>query len=120
MKKVKQFVWVMVAAVSLILTPCAANAFTLLQCDGTGGVVPGTSLFDADTINHTGSCQYSGLPVIQHVFSQVICDFVVILNGVMDGMYCGMHYYLMGTASILLTLYITLYGAQILMGTAQL
>ena len=106
--------------VALVFTPTAANAFALLQCDGNGSAIDGTTLFDADTTNHTGECVYSNQPVVQHVFSTVICNFVIILNQIMDSMYCGMHYYLLGTISALLTLYVTVYGAQILMGTAQL
>lgn len=124
MRRLKRFILLVAATVSLVLTPVAANAYTLLECDGSGKVVTGTSLFDADPASdpasHSGECQYSDQPVVEHVFSLVICDFVVILNQIMDGMYCGMHYYLVNIVAALLTLYVTIYGAQILMGTAQL
>ena len=120
MEQVRRYLFLWAAMVALVFTPTAANAFALLQCDGNGSAIGGTTLFDADPTNHTGECMYSNQPVVQHVFSTVICNFVIILNQIMDSMYCGMHYYLITTISALLTLYLTVYGAQILMGTAQL
>lgn len=125
MGKVKRLVLIIAATISLVFTPVAAQAsFTLLQCDGTGKAVAGTALFNADPANDPaegrGQCQYANRPAIQHVFSLIICKFVTILNIIMNDMYCGIHYYLINIVAALLTLYITIYGAQILMGSAQL
>ena len=118
MGRLRRFVLICVATLSLVLMPVAANAFTLLQCNGNGGVASGT-LFDVDPGDKSGGCAYSNKAIIQHVFSTVICNFVIILNDIMDGMYCGINYYLVNVVSALLTLYLVIYGAQIVMGSAQ-
>ena len=124
MGKIKRIVLILVATISVVLMPVAANAAGLLQCDNNGHAVANTSLFDADPATDPGKksgvCQYTDQPPVQHVFSLVICEFVVILNSIMDEMYCGIHYYMINVISALLTLYVAVYGAQILMGTAQL
>jgi type IV secretory pathway VirB6-like protein len=124
MGNLRQWIALLVMAAGLALTPAAAHAFAPLECDATGRAVAGTSLFNADKAEHIanrrGVCQYEDLPPIQHIFSLVICRFVQILNIIMNDMYCGIHFYLNGIVKALLTLYLTVYGAQILMGTAQL
>jgi len=127
MEQIKRYLLVLVTLFGFVFMPTAANAdFSLLACDANGGVASGT-LFDADPNPATGDpatgigeCQYANLSIVQHIFSNVICNFVGILNTIMDAMYCGMHYYLITTVAALVTLYLTVYGAQILMGTAQL
>jgi len=47
-------------------------------------------------------------------------QFVVILNIVLGHLYCGLQFSLETTLAALLTLYVAVFGVQILMGTAQL
>jgi len=112
--RLKQYLLVAVATLSLVLMPVAANAqYAQLSCKN-GSVVPQTELYDNSS---QGFCSYTG---ITHIFSQVVCDFVTIINNVLGQVYCGIQYSLTPILAILLTLYIAIFGVQILMGTAQL
>jgi len=113
----KQYLLILVATLSFVFMPAAANAqYVQLYCNA-GGTVGGGQLYYADQPNSLGACEYQG---IKHVFSQIICNFVIILNNVLGQTYCGIQSYLAPILAILLTLYIVVFGAQILMGTAQL
>ncbi len=121
MGPLKQFVYLIIVTVSLILMPVTANAYQVLTCQNDGTATPNTSLFDADKQTASGECAFYNDPaVLKHIFSLMICDFIYILNQIMDNMYCGINFYLYNMIGGLLTLYVTIYGAQILMGTAQL
>lgn len=101
----------------LIMSPQAAHA-AALACNGAGGVAAGT-LFEADPNAGTGACATIN-PPLEHVFSLVICAFVIILNDVLGAMYCGIQFSMQGILALVLTLYVAVFGAQILMGTAQM
>ena len=97
--------------------PSVANAqYVQLYC-GNNGAVGGGQIYYADQANQKGACQNQG---IQHIFSQIVCNFVIILNNVLSQVYCGIQYVLTPTLAILLTLYVIIFGGQILVGTAQL
>jgi len=116
MFRLKQYLLILVAALSLVFMPVAANAQVQLYCDGSGGV-GGGQFYYADSVNSQGACAYQG---VQHVFSQIICNFVLILDSVLGKVYCGIQYAITPILAALLTLYVVVFGAQILMGTAQL
>lgn len=111
----------MLVAAACVLLPEAAHAFQYLQCDGAGGVVPGTGLFDATKGggegNGSGACQYTG---VEYIFSTVLCNFMVVLNDILGVLYCSMQFILVETLRIVLTLYVAVFGAQLFIGTAQL
>lgn len=86
----------------------------LLTCDGFGGVSGQSGMFD---VSDTGTCQARG---IDHVFSTVLCDFALILNDTLSRLYCSMQYFLIETLRLVITVYICVFGWQLLMGTAQL
>ncbi|NBO18028.1 MAG: type IV secretion system protein [Proteobacteria bacterium] len=113
--------WLMLlVAVLCVLLPEAAYAFQLLECDGAGGVVPGSALFYAERGakgSGDGACGYQG---IKHIFSTVLCNFLVVLNDILGVFYCSMQFILVETLRIVLTLYVAVFGAQLFMGTAQL
>lgn len=128
--------WIRTALLTLVIgmgfgsMPAPAYAaYILLQCDANGDVVAGTALFNAqgsdnqgqaeapDGTYGEGACEYQGL---RHIFSQVICDFVTVLNQILGTIYCGIQHALTETLSVLLSLYIAVFGAQLLIGTAQL
>lgn len=116
MQRKNSILLAVVAALCLIFMPCAANA-AQFACDGSGGMVAGSQLYDASVTGHTGACEATG---ITHIVSQVICNFVVILNSVLGKVYCGIQFSMVGILGAVLTLYVALFGVQILLGTAQL
>jgi type IV secretory pathway VirB6-like protein len=130
MRWLKTSLLALIICVGLGAMPTPAHAaFQLLECDGAGNMVPGTSFFYAggsdnqgqveapDGTYGEGACQFQG---IRHIFSQVICDFVTILNTVLGTIYCGIQDALTETLSILLSVYLAVFGAQLLIGTAEL
>lgn len=91
-----------------------------LDCNGAGGVVGGTELFYAvkdEADGGQGVCVYRG---IEYIFSTVLCDFLEILNATLSKLYCSMQYFLIESLRILMTVYVAVFGFQLLMGTAQL
>lgn len=119
MKWLRTHTLLLAAVISLILTPATAHAFTLLVCDGSGGVLTGT-LFNDDPGAVGSTCKYDGQPILEHVFSYIICNFTIILNQIMGWMYCGLQWALYDVVKIILIIYVGVYGAQMLIGTAQL
>ncbi len=109
---------IVVALISMIMIPHAAHAFEWLSCDDSGGVTPGTSLFYAENGEDDGggACEFTG---IRHIFSQVLCNFLTVLNEILGKVYCSIQYAMVETLRIVLTLYVAVFGMQILMGTAQ-
>jgi|GEM_PF-5212693 len=120
MKWIRQYTFLVAAVVSLIFAPTAAHAFTLLQCNPADGTVLTGTLFNEDAGASGSSCKYSSEPIIEHVFTQIICNFTIIVNQIMGQMYCGLQFALIDTIKILLIIYVAVYGAQMLIGTAQL
>jgi hypothetical protein len=119
MRALRHSLLILLATVALILSPQAAQA-AALSCNGAGSVAGGT-LYEADPANHTGACETIGNPgeQLQHIFSIVVCNFVMILNDVLGGMYCGLQFSMQTILGMVLTVYIIVFGVQILMGTAQ-
>jgi type IV secretory pathway VirB6-like protein len=101
---------------SLVLLPEHAMAQTAsLTCNN--GAVGSGKFFD-DTAGTDGSaCQFTG--GLEHIFSTVICNFVQLLNKVLSSVYCGMQSLLQDTVGAVLTLYVGIFGAQMLMGMAD-
>lgn len=97
------------AIVMFLLVPEAAWALT---CDGSGGVAGG------NIYGTTGVCDRDW--TLENMFSRVFCDFVTIVNDVLSKVFCSIQYALTTTLGALFTLYLAVFGAQILMGTVQL
>lgn len=115
--RLKHTLLLLIAFMSLIAMPLAANAasgFVQLSCNANGTVKEGQLFYAEDG---GGACEYTG---IEHIFSQIICNFVTILNIVLGEVYCGMQYGLSTIISIVITLYVAVFGMQILMGTTQI
>src|SRR5262249_45745628 len=74
-------------------------------------------LYYADVGQSGSACEFSG---IQHIFSYVVCSFTTIMNGVMGKLYCGIQYAASSVLSIALSIYVLVFGMQILMGTARI
>lgn len=98
---------------AVLVLPGHAYAFSALQCSA-GTPVAGTSLFDDST---SGACQFTG---VQYIFSTIICQFVTMINIIMGKLYCSIQAAVTPIIAALATVYIVTYGAQMLMGTAQL
>lgn len=102
------------------LVPADAKASGLLQCDGAGGVVPDTTFFYAFKEGDDKGVGLCGFRGVKHIFSTVLCDFFVVLNDTLSRVYCSMQYLLTNTLRLVLTIYIAVFGIQLLMGVAQL
>lgn len=103
-------------AVVLIPTQAMA-AYNVLVCDSTGGVMPNTEFFHSDRNDSASLCAPANA---QRIFSTVLCNFVVILNDVLGKVYCGMQFTLQRYVAMLISIYIAIFGVQILMATTQL
>lgn len=112
--RLKKYASILLVALALAAPPTEAFAYSLLVCDGSGGVASGT-LYDTDA--NGGVCQFQGLA---NIMSQIVCTFTVILDNVLDQVYCGVQYAMINTLRISLTLYLAVFGAMMLMGTAKL
>lgn len=121
MDRIRQTILVAAALAWMLLPQDAHAAFQWLSCDDRGGVNAGTSLFYAEQGQEAGdgagACAYQG---IQHIFSQVLCDFLTVLNEILGKVYCSIQFAMIETLRIVLTLYVGVFGMQVLMGTAQL
>jgi hypothetical protein len=121
MNKLRGYLLIVLASWGLVLMPADAMAYQLLYCN-TNGTVGGGELFYASPGSNNSFCQYNANndPTLDHIFSQVACGFTEIINDVLGKMYCGMQAVLKPVVATLLSLYIMIFGVQILMGTAQL
>lgn len=117
MLSLRRLLHVLLAAWSLILFPASAQAEGGdLLCAADGSVRSGS--FWNTTAGASGTaCQYSGL---EHIFGQVVCSFTSIVNSVIGKVYCSIQVALLDTVQILLTVYVAVFGVQILMGMTQL
>lgn len=116
----RQLALALAAILSLIFMPTAANAATL-SCTPSGGMTPGTQFYEANVNAATGACvNPDPQNPLKHIASQVICKFVVILNNVLGKVYCGIQFSMVNILAAVLTLYVAVFGVQILMGTTQL
>ena len=97
----------LLALASFAVLPSRAWALT---CSG------GSASGDIFTIGGS-ACGSFGL---DRIFSRIFCDFVNIINDVLGKVYCAIQYELEGILAILFTVYIAVFGAQILMGSVQL
>ncbi len=117
MRHISRLLPVLCLMLAIMLAPGAAEAaYQPLTC-GPNGTVAGGQLYYADQTNHAGYCQYQGL---NHIFSYVICQFLSILDDMMGKVYCGMQFAITGMLYLAFTLYIIVFGVQMLMGLAQL
>jgi type IV secretory pathway VirB6-like protein len=116
MRTLRTWFTILLASWALILMPSQAMAYELLSCDDNGNVAGG-QLFLTTAGQSESFCEFQGL---DHIFSQVACDVTTVLNIVLGAMYCALQYNLAPVVAALLTLYIVVFGVQLLMGTAEL
>jgi len=101
------------ALIGLLVPEYAYAAHQALQCNA-GRPTPGTSLYNAGS---DGACQFVG---IRYIFSTIICQFVTMVNIIMGKLYCSIQAVVTPVLQAAVTLFIAIYGVQVLMGTAQL
>lgn len=119
MRILRNIVLMAAVAVSLaLLLPAPALADDATLTCTSGGNVSGGTLFDlSDSPGRRSICHFTGW---RHIFSYIICNFVGVLNDILGRVYCGMQYALIGILAATITVYIAIFGLQILMGTTQL
>jgi len=100
-------------ALLLTLMPVAAYAQTASLTCNNGGVGSG-ELYDS---GGGGACQYTGA---SHIVGQVVCSYIQIMDDILGKVYCSMQYALKNILQVVLTLYIAIFGVQILLGMTQL
>lgn len=108
---------------SIVVGDVYASTFEITNCNSDGSVQLPT-----DTIN-TQSGFFDASQLIgsscmsldsTRLFSNIVCNFIGILNKVLSVTYCGLQHELMPALATILSLYVCIFGVQILMGTVQL
>jgi len=101
-----RMVHVFLLLTGVLLVPGAAWAQATLTCIGP---TPTGQLFDTTTV-----CAFQG--TLHHIFSNVVCYFLEILNEIMGIMYCGMQDALTDILATVLLLYLIISGMMIVGG----
>lgn len=107
---------IIVSALAVLFMPelaCAAGGN--LTCAANGAVSQG-SLFDTTP---SGLCMNQS-DFLHHLFSNIICMFVSIIDGVLSAIYCGIQFGIKTPLSAVMVLYVAIFGVQILTGQTQL
>lgn len=102
-----------ILAAAICLTQNAYAGFVPLQCSG-GVAVSGTSLYDATS---NGACQYTG---IEYIFSTIMCQFVTMINVIMGKLFCSIQGAVISVIIPALTVFVVVYGIQMVIGTVQM
>jgi hypothetical protein len=116
MQALRKYLLIFMAFWVCVAIPTNAMAQAWMNCDVGDGTVTAGKLWNTDT-TPGGFCSATGK---YHVFSQIVCNVVYIMNDALGRIYCSLQYDMASVLSAALTLYITVLGAQLLMGTAQL
>ncbi len=107
MRRNKIFIIALLAFLAMSALPETAWALTC-----SGGSASG-NIFDEDA-----PCSNGG--GLDHIFSRIFCDFVRIVNDVLGKVFCSIQDEMNVILRALLTLYVAVFGAQILMGSIQM
>jgi len=127
--RLKRFIVSLVIGLIAFIIPATATAssYQVLQCNNSGQVVAGTELLFDDPnapANNASFCSEvnprNASDKTIRIFSRVLCSFVSILNQVLGKVYCGIQFNLQKYIAIAITIYIAIFGVQILSGTAQM
>lgn len=121
MPRTRQFLaYFLVLIMSMsVFSDARAATYEVFTCKADGTVAnPATgAFFPKDRIktscDNADTYKYS-------VFSSIVCNFVDIVNNTISKIYCGVQKGLLAFVGAGLALYIAVYGAQVLMGTARL
>lgn len=113
MKTFRQYILIIVATLSMLVMPEVAFAGGDLSCDGSGGI-SGGNFYDTSYLCSSGG--------IDHILSQIMCYFLSIQNNVLGKLYCGIQWAVVASGAIaaVLTVYVAIFGVQLLSGMATL
>lgn len=124
MRIVTGWLLVVVACWALVFMPHSAMAAGgNLMCLPDGSVANDlngrpTGFFDAGS-GPGGACDTT-FRGIEHVFSEVACNFISVLNDVLSKVHCSMQAAFKDIIALALSIYVMLFGVQLLMGMTQL
>lgn len=133
MKKARQ-IWVFLLSLlvcTALITETAWATFSLVACDSATGSITGTfdpkttGFFDPENISanscaDTWSSDKTTVDNVAHkVFSNITCNFVLILNDVFSKFYCSIQYAMKEVLFAVLVIYIAVFGARMLIGTQE-
>ena len=110
-------IWVAVFMLICGTPHFAQAAWSALQCQA-GSPVAGTSLYN-DSTDANGACQNVSFSQL-NIFSTIICQFTITINVIMGKLFCSIQAAIAPILAIVFVIFIMIYGAQMLMGTAQL
>lgn len=125
MRKLQGLLLIIIASWGLVLMPQMSLAEAgNLNCLPDGSVANDlngrpTNFFDTSTSSNDSACQTT-LRGVNHVFSEITCNFITVLNDVLTKVYCSLQSAIKDTVALVLTLYVMFFGAQLLMGMTQL
>jgi len=127
MEKVRQFLSVFFVALltaSLVSGSVQAATFEIVSCksDGTVNNPTNGGFFDVTKVVPDGKSGEDGCAALDEtkIFSNIVCNFVSIMNQVLGSVYCGMQHGLLPVLSVILTLYVCVFGLQVLIGMVQI
>lgn len=113
LRRILTFLLVTLLSVTIVSEPAFA-AFTEITCNSaTGGATGG--FFDPANIT-SDNCEYGSA---QRVFTNIVCNFVIIVNDVFSKFYCALQYSLSHIITAVITLYVAVFGARMLMGIEE-
>lgn len=117
----KLFAFLVIALMAVILPAQTVMAqFTEISCD-TAGVATGGIFDPAIVIASSGPVDPSnpcGLAT-GRIFSSIACHYIIILNDVFSKFFCALQFGMKDMIMTVVTLFIVLYGARLLIGTQE-
>lgn len=100
------------------ILPICLLAFVVLAPESAYALTCSSGTASGDIYSTSTVCGTSwGL---QNIFSRIFCDFVVIINQVLGDIFCAIQDTIQDTIGAVITLYIAVFGAQLLMGNVQM
>lgn len=102
-------------ALLLSMSLLSADAMAMVVCNQTTGAVTSGELFDPGIVSFSPTI--CDAPAMNTIFSDISCRFFNILNSTFSQFFCALQVGLRDIVTIIITIYITLFGIRILMGT---
>jgi len=119
MKTLHKAILLLTVIWSVALLPEQAFAQTASLTCTAGAPDPGTEFFYTAPNAPGSACEF-GSGGQQHIFSGIICQFISLLNSVLASVYCGMQDMLQTMVGAVLTIFVAVFGAKMLMGSVDL
>lgn len=118
LKTIRSTLLILLTVWTVVLLPSKAMAADL-RCVA-GLPVANTKLWGADGQADTQPGEFCYATGVNHIFSTLVCNTVRLVNDILGRIYCSMQIDMQDVLGAAITLYLFVFGAQILMGTAQL